>query len=88
MQKIAESELIINKRGAIYHLDLRPEELAGTVIVVGDPDRVKKVSKHLGNLFKKAKSLQNKKTKTPSQEPKIKTDMFGTVFNSLPSIMH
>lgn len=46
MSRIAESELIINDRGAIYHLDLRPEEIAGTVITVGDPDRVKEVSKH------------------------------------------
>jgi uridine phosphorylase len=46
MQQIAESELIINNRGAIYHLDLRPEELAGTIITVGDPDRVGNVSKH------------------------------------------
>lgn len=46
MVRIAESELILNSRGAIYHLDVRPEELAGTVITVGDPDRVKEVSKH------------------------------------------
>ena len=46
MQSIPESELIINKRGAIYHLDLRPEELAPTVITVGDPDRVNRVSRH------------------------------------------
>ena len=46
MSRIAESELIINSRGAIYHLDLRPEEIGGTVITVGDPDRVKEVSKH------------------------------------------
>lgn len=50
MSRIAESELIINSRGAIYHLDLRPEELAGTVILVGDPDRVKKVSKHFDKI--------------------------------------
>jgi uridine phosphorylase len=50
MGKIAESELIINPRGAIYHLDVRPEELAGTVITVGDPDRVKEVSKHFDTL--------------------------------------
>jgi uridine phosphorylase len=50
MQRIAESEMIINDRGAIYHLDLRPEELADTVIVVGDPDRVKKVSKHFDRI--------------------------------------
>lgn len=48
--KIPESELIINNRGAIYHLDLKPEELADTVIVVGDPDRVKKVSKHFDRI--------------------------------------
>ena len=46
MSRIAESELIINPRGAIYHLDLRPEEIADTVITVGDPDRVAEVSKH------------------------------------------
>src|SRR5580698_7564637 len=46
MQSIPESELIINNRGAIYHLDLRPEELASTVITVGDPDRVTRVSRH------------------------------------------
>jgi uridine phosphorylase len=46
MSRIAESELIINPRGAVYHLDLRPEEIAGTVITVGDPDRVKEVSKY------------------------------------------
>lgn len=46
MPAIAESEMIINDRGAIYHLDLKPEELADTIIVVGDPNRVKKVSAH------------------------------------------
>lgn len=46
MQRIAESELIINSRGAIYHLDVKPEEIADTIIVVGDPERVKKVSAH------------------------------------------
>ena len=50
MPRIAESELIITGRGAIYHLDLRPEELADTIIVVGDPDRVKKVSIHFDKI--------------------------------------
>lgn len=50
MQQIAASELIINSRGAIYHLDIRPEELAETIIVVGDPDRVKKVSAHFDSI--------------------------------------
>jgi uridine phosphorylase len=50
MQRIQESELIINKRGAIYHLDLRPEELATTIITVGDPDRVEAVSQHFDSI--------------------------------------
>ena len=50
MKPIAPSELIINNRGAIYHLDLRPEELAGTIITVGDPDRVKAISKHFDKI--------------------------------------
>lgn len=50
MSRIAESELIINNRGAIYHLDLRPEEIADTVITVGDPDRVQEVSKHFDSI--------------------------------------
>ena len=50
MNRIAESELIINSRGAIYHIDLRAEELANTVITVGDPDRVAIVSKHFDTI--------------------------------------
>ena len=54
MSRIQESELIINSRGAIYHLDLRPGELASTVIVVGDPDRVKLVSRYFDTIEVKA----------------------------------
>ena len=50
MNRIAESELIINSRGAVYHLNLRPEELATTIITVGDPDRVVEVSKHFDSI--------------------------------------
>lgn len=50
MNKIEESELIINARGAIYHLDVRPEELAHTVITVGDPDRVGRVSNYFDEI--------------------------------------
>ena len=54
MQPIAESELIINDRGAIYHLDLRPEELAHTIILVGDPDRVRTISKYFDRFDSKS----------------------------------
>ena len=50
MQQIEESELIINNRGAIYHVDLRPEEMANTIITVGDPDRVKEISKYFDKI--------------------------------------
>ncbi len=50
MQRIAESELVINDRGAIYHLNSKPEEIAGNIITVGDPDRVKEVSKHFDTI--------------------------------------
>lgn len=50
MNIIAESELILNNRGAVYHLDLRPEELASTVVTVGDPDRVQEFSKHFDTI--------------------------------------
>jgi uridine phosphorylase len=50
MQRIAESELIFNSRGAIYHLDLKPDELAENIITVGDPDRVKEISKHFDKI--------------------------------------
>jgi uridine phosphorylase len=50
MSRIAESEMILNARGAIYHLDLLPEELATHVIVVGDPGRVKLVSRYFDRI--------------------------------------
>lgn len=50
MGTIAASELIINDRGAIYHVNCRPEEIANTIITVGDPDRVKEVSKHFDSI--------------------------------------
>lgn len=50
MPRIAESEMILNARGAIYHLDLLPHEIGGTVFLVGDPDRVKQVSNHFDKI--------------------------------------
>ena len=41
-----ESELIINGDGSIFHLHLKPEQLADKVILVGDPGRVSMVASH------------------------------------------
>ena len=46
MPKIAPSELILNPDGSIYHLYLKPEHIADTVIFVGDQNRVPKISRH------------------------------------------
>ncbi|MGM1430624.1 nucleoside phosphorylase [Sphingobacterium lactis] len=43
---INDSELIINADGSIYHLNLLPEDIADTIIFVGDPDRVPLVSRY------------------------------------------
>ena len=40
-KKIRESELILNPDGSVYHLKIKPENLADHVILVGDPGRVK-----------------------------------------------
>ena len=44
MKRLKESELILNPNGSLYHLLLRPEHLAGKIILVGDPQRVPLVS--------------------------------------------
>ena len=49
-RRIPESELIINPNGSIYHLHLRPEEVADIIITVGDQDRVAEVSKHFDSI--------------------------------------
>ena len=43
---IKESELILNPDGSVYHLNLKPEHLASTIILVGDQDRVSKITKY------------------------------------------
>jgi len=47
---IRESELILNPDQSIYHLHLRPEHLADTIITVGDPNRVAAVSQHFDEI--------------------------------------
>ncbi|MCC8034717.1 MAG: nucleoside phosphorylase [Rikenellaceae bacterium] len=46
MRKIESSELIVNGDGSVFHLHLRPEQLADTVILVGDPGRVDLVASY------------------------------------------
>lgn len=50
MERIKESELIINADGAIYHLNLKPGQLADNIILVGDPGRVSKISRYFDKI--------------------------------------
>lgn len=49
MKYFAESELIINADGSVFHLHVKPEQLADKVILVGDPGRVALVASHFEN---------------------------------------
>ena len=47
---IKESELILNEDGSVYHLNLKPENIANDIIFVGDQDRVDKITKHFDSV--------------------------------------
>ena len=49
MRTIPSSELIINDDGSIFHLHLKPEQLADTILLVGDPARVEMVASYFDN---------------------------------------
>lgn len=49
MKYFAESELIINPDDSVFHLHVKPEQLADKVILVGDPGRVALVASHFEN---------------------------------------
>ena len=50
INKLAESELVLNSDGSVYHLNLLPEDIAHKIMLVGDPDRVPKVSKYFDKI--------------------------------------
>lgn len=47
---IKSSELILNPDGSVYHLNLRPENIANDIIFVGDQERVAKITKHFDSI--------------------------------------
>jgi len=48
--KIPETELILNPDGSVYHLNLLPKHISDTIITVGDPSRVYKVSQYFDDV--------------------------------------
>ncbi|WP_131537106.1 nucleoside phosphorylase [Pedobacter nototheniae] len=93
--KIAESDLIINPDGTIYHLNILPDDVAPTVITVGDPDRVGEVSKYFDRIeLKKGKRefithtgyVGSKRVTVLSTG--IGTDNIDIVFNELDALVN
>lgn len=93
MNIIPDSELILNTDGSIYHLNLFPEDIADTIITVGDPDRVPEVSKHFDHIeIKKQRRefvthtgfIGKKRISVISTG--ISTDNIDIVFNELDAI--
>lgn len=90
---IKESELIINPNGSIYHLNLRPEDIADTIITVGDQDRVDRVAQHFDKLIFETQKREFK-TKTGIYKGKkitvistgIGTDNIDIVLNELDAL--
>lgn len=92
---IANSELILNPDGSIYHLGLKPEELGRIVITVGDPDRVFEVAKHFDSIETEVQRREFKtitgvyKTKRISVvSTGIGTDNIDIVFNELDALVN
>jgi len=94
-QNIAESELIINPDGSVYHLNIKPNQVASTIIVVGDQDRVSKVTKHFDAIEFSIQSREFK-TETGSYKGKritvistgIGTDNIDIVMNELDALVN
>lgn len=95
IQNILASELILTPEGKIYHLNLDPSQLAQTVITVGDPGRVKMVSKYFDTIETTAEHREFK-THTGTYKGKrisvvstgIGPDNIDIVFNELDALVN
>lgn len=58
MQLTSEADFVLNPDGSIYHMNLFPEDVADTIILVGDPDRVDRISRHFDRVEKKVQKRE------------------------------
>ena len=56
--KFSETDLILNPDGSVFHIHLTPEMVADKIILVGDPDRVPRVSRHFSKIDVKISSRE------------------------------
>lgn len=95
MKQIPESELILNSDGSVYHLHLLPEDIADTIINVGDPDRVNKVSRFFEKIELKKQKREfvthtgyYKGKKISVLSTGIGTDNIDIVYNELDALVN
>ncbi len=92
---IQQSELILNEDGSIYHLNLKPENIAKDIIFVGDQDRVDKIT-HLFDTIEFTTQKREFKTTTGTYKGKkitvistgIGPDNIDIVLNELDAIVN
>ncbi|QFZ53526.1 phosphorylase [Oceanihabitans sp. IOP_32] len=92
---IKNSELILNPDGSIYHLNLKPENISNTIILVGDQDRVEKITKHFDTVDFKTQKREFK-TQTGTYKGKritvistgIGPDNIDIVLNELDALVN
>ncbi|MDA9057589.1 phosphorylase, partial [Flavobacteriaceae bacterium] len=92
---IKNSELILNSDGSIYHLHLKPSDLADTIIFVGDQERVSEVTKHFDTVDFEVQSREFK-TQTGTYKGKrlsvistgIGPDNIDIVLNELDALVN
>ena len=58
MRRFEESELILNQDGSVFHLHIKPEQLAHKVILVGDPGRLSLVASHFTDIEMEVQSRE------------------------------
>lgn len=95
MARLQESELILNPDGSVYHLKLKPGDIARDIILVGDPGRVETISKYFDSIELK---VQNREiiTHTGSYKGKrlsvmstgMGTDNIDIVVNELDALVN
>ncbi len=95
MNSLSPSELILNEDGSVYHLKLLPEDIAETILLVGDPDRTELVAKHFDSIlikkqhreFKTITGIYNKQ-RLSVVSTGIGTDNIDIVLNELDALVN
>ncbi len=95
MDTIQNSELILNDDGSIFHLHLKPEDIADTVILVGDPSRVNLIATYFDTIEKEVSNREfrtitgyYKDTRLSVISTGIGTDNIDIVVNELDALVN